>query len=147
MQSAGDLVASFSNLPPACRTVSTTSAARLARLVHVDGNAASVVDDGDRVVAVDRDVDLIAVPGQRLVDGVVDDFVHEMVQPGRPGRSDVHRRPLPDGFEPFEDLDLVRAVLCRSSCPHAAHPRRSVARRSAVQSETPSALSLTVASA
>ena len=56
---------------------------RLAALVPVDGNAAAVVDDGDRVVDVDRDVDLIAEAGQRLVDRVVDDLVDEMVQSRR----------------------------------------------------------------
>jgi hypothetical protein len=35
---------------------------RPAALVHVDRDAAAVVDDGDRVVDVDRDVDLVAVP-------------------------------------------------------------------------------------
>ena len=77
----------------------------------IDRDAAAVVDDGDRAVDVDRDVDLIAEAGQRLVDRVVDDFVDEVVQPGRPGRPDVHRRPLADGLEPFEDLDLVGAVV------------------------------------
>ena len=84
---------------------------RLAALVLIDRNAAAVVDDGDRAVDVDRDVDLIAEAGQRLVDRVVDDFVDEVVQPGRPGRPDVHRRPLADGLEAFEDLDLVGAVV------------------------------------
>ena len=84
---------------------------RLAALVPIGRDAAAVVDDGDRAVDVDRDVDLIAEAGQRLVDRVVDDFVDEMVQPGRPGRADVHRRPLADRFEPLEDLDLVGAVV------------------------------------
>ena len=34
-----------------------------------------------------------------------------MVQPGRAGRADVHGRPFPHGLEPFEDLDLVGAVI------------------------------------
>jgi hypothetical protein len=57
---------------------------RFAALVSIDRDAAPVVDDRDRVVDVDRDVDLIAEAGQRLVDGVVDDLVDEMVQPGTP---------------------------------------------------------------
>ena len=86
---------------------------RLARLVHVDRDAAAVVDDRHRVVDVDRDVDLIAEARERLVDRVVDNFVHQVVQPGGPGRSDVHRRALPNGLEALEDLDLVSAVFIR----------------------------------
>ena len=48
---------------------------------HVDGNAAAVVDDGDRVVDVDDDIDFLGVAGEGFVDGVVDYFVDEMVQP------------------------------------------------------------------
>ena len=115
---------------------------RLAALVPIDRDAAAVVDDGDRAVDVNRDVDLIAEAGQRLVDGVVDDFVDEMVQPGRTGRPDVHRRPLADGFEPLEDLDLVGAVvfagaLCRRArcCrPVTSGRRLAVSSASSVRS-------------
>ena len=84
---------------------------RFAARVPIDRDAAAVVDDRDRPVDVNRDVDLIAEAGQRLVDGVVDDFVDEMMQPCRPGRPDVHRGPLADSFQPLEDLDLVGAVV------------------------------------
>ena len=77
----------------------------------IDRNAAAVVDDGDRAVDVNRDVDLIAEARQRLVDRVVDDFVDEVVQAGRTGRADVHRRPLADGLEAFEHLDLVGGIV------------------------------------
>ena len=94
----------------------------------IDRNAAAVVDDRDRVVDVNRDVDLIAEAGQRLVDRVVDDLVDEVVQTGRAGRPDVHRRALPHRLEALEDLDLVRAVLVgavsRSPCRRLRSRRR-----------------------
>jgi hypothetical protein len=85
----------------------------LAALVAVGRDAAAVVDHCERPVDVDRDVDLIAVAGQGLVDGVVDDLVNEMVQAGRAGGADVHRRPLAHGLEPLEHLDLVGGVVLR----------------------------------
>ena len=84
---------------------------RSTAFVHVGRNAAAVVDDRDRVVDVDGDVDFGGKPGERFVDRVVDDFVDEMMQPGGPGRPDVHRRPLAHGLEPFEDLDALGAVF------------------------------------
>ena len=78
--------------------------------VLVDRNAAAVVDDRDRTVDVNRDVDLVAEASQGFVDGVVDDLVDEMVQTGRTGRPDVHRGPLPDRFEPFQDLDALGRI-------------------------------------
>jgi hypothetical protein len=87
---------------------------RLSALMPIDGDAAPVVDDRDRIVDVDRDVDLVAEAGQRLVDGVVDDFVDEMMQSRHTGRTDVHRRPLAHRLEAFENLDLVGAVVVRA---------------------------------
>ena len=48
--------------------------------VHLGGDAAAVVDHADRVVDVDGDVDVLAVPGERLVDRVVDDLPDQLVQ-------------------------------------------------------------------
>src|SRR5690606_14537981 len=79
--------------------------------VHLDGDAAAVVHNGDRVVLVDDDLDAVAVAGQRLVDGVVDDLVDEVVKPAHADVADVHGGALADGLEPFEDLDVGGAVL------------------------------------
>ena len=113
VQTAGDLVAVVVELAAGVQHGQHDFRGRPAALVLIDGNAAAVVDDGHRVVDVDRDVDLIAVAGQRLVDRVVDDLVDEVMQARRAGRADVHRRPLAHGLEAFEDLDLVRAVVVR----------------------------------
>ncbi len=81
--------------------------------LYVDGDAAAVVADGDRAVVVNRHADGVTVPRQRLVDGVVDDLVDEMVEPPRVGRANIHRGPFPDGLEPLEGLDRLCAVLIR----------------------------------
>ena len=75
-----------------------------------DGDAAPVVDDRDGVVGVDRDVDARAVAGERLVDGVVDDLVDEVVQTAHAGRPDVHAGSLANRLEPLEHGDVLRVV-------------------------------------
>jgi len=50
---------------------------------------------------------------QRFVDGVVDNFVYEMVQTGRARGPDIHGRAFAYRFEALEDLDLVGAVFVR----------------------------------
>ena len=47
---------------------------------------------------------------QGLVDGVVDDLVHQVVQAAFAGGSDVHARALADGFQALEDGDVRCAV-------------------------------------
>jgi hypothetical protein len=104
------------NLPPAVQFGQRDLGRRALRLVlvvhlHAGRNATAVVGDADRVVGVDRHDDVVAVAGQRLVDRVVDDLEHEMVQTGPVGGvADVHARALAHRLEPFEDLDAAFAV-------------------------------------
>ena len=84
---------------------------RPAARMLIDRNPPAVVGDGDRVVDVDGDADGVAEAGQRLVYRVVDDFVDEVVEAGRAGGPDVHRRAFPHGFESLQHLDLVGAVV------------------------------------
>ena len=111
MQAARDLVAVAAELAARVQDGQDDLDGRLAALVHVDRDAAAVVDDRDAVVLVDRHVDVVAVAGERLIDGVVDDLVDEMVQTALARAADVHARAHADGLEPLEDLDLLGAVV------------------------------------
>ena len=77
----------------------------------VDGDAASVVDDANGAVFVQRDLDGGAEPRHELVHGVVDDFDDEMMQPALVGAADVHARTPPDGLHAFEHLNIGGGVL------------------------------------
>ena len=66
----------------------------------VDRDAGAVVRDGDRVVRVERHLDAVAPPGERLVDRVVDRLEDEMVEPAGAGRADVHARRSRTGSRP-----------------------------------------------
>jgi len=71
--------------------------------------SSTVVADADGVVVVDRDRDIVAVPRERLIDGVVDDL-----RDGGAPRPSVTRYTSPtftDGLQAFEDLDLAGSVF------------------------------------
>ena len=116
VQAAGDLVAAaVAELAAGVQHGQHDLDGGQALLLHDrDGDAAAVVGDGDRVVRVDGHGDLRAEAGQRLVDGVVDDLVDEVVQTHHAGRADVHAGALADGLETFEDGDVLRVVAWRS---------------------------------
>ena len=59
-------------------------------------------------VDVERDRDVVAEAGQRLVDRVVDDLEDQVVQAALGGVADVHAGALADRLETLEDLDLAR---------------------------------------
>ena len=77
----------------------------------VDREAAAVVPDGYRGVRVDDDLNVVAETCQRLVDGIVHDFVYQMVQSAHIGRADVHAGALAHRLETFQHLNLG-SVIC-----------------------------------
>ena len=81
-------------------------------LVHVGGNAAAIVLDAHRAIGVEFDQHQIAMARQRLVDGVVRNLEHHVVQARTViSVADVHPGPLAHRVEALEDLDAVGAIL------------------------------------
>ena len=77
----------------------------------VDGDAATVVGDSTvATVLVQGDFNLAAMPGQILVDRVVDDLPQQVMQALTVDSSDIHRRPHADGFQTFENFNIAGAV-------------------------------------
>ncbi len=70
--------------------------------VQAEGDAAAVVVDADRAIGMQRQRDALAEAGQRLVGGVVDDFLDDVQ---RVVGARVHARPLLDGLEALQDAD------------------------------------------
>ena len=87
----------------------------LLRFVHVHRNAATVINDSNRIANMDDDVNVFAVPGQCFVNGVIHDLVHEMVQPALAGIANVHRRTFAHRLDAFQFLDLVGGIFLSTS--------------------------------
>ena len=75
--------------------------------VNVYGNAASVVLYAANVVFFQSDRDCVAKTGHRFVDGVVNDFVNQVVKAVWSGGTNVHARALSDSFQSFKDLNVA----------------------------------------
>src|SRR6266545_2342308 len=101
---------------------------RLARLlVRVHRYAAAIVAHRAGAVRVQDDLDAVAIAPHRLVHGVVDDLVDQVMQAIGARVADIHGGPLPDSFEAFEDLDVARRVgLCAHAAPPTTTPMDSV---------------------
>ena len=85
-----------------------------------DRNAAAVVGDRHRAVAVQRDVDAVGVPAERLVGGVVDRFLDDVGGIARPG---IHPRQALHGLDAAQFLDRAFVVFL---CCHARGLYRSL---------------------
>ncbi len=74
-------------------------------------DAAAIILDGHRAVGVQNDLDEVAMAGERLVDRIVGDFEHHVVEAGAVvGVADIHSGPFADRVEAFQHLDGIGAV-------------------------------------
>ena len=81
MQTAGHLIASAAELAAGMEHRENNLQRRLTGLgLDVHGDTPAVIGDGDGVSGVNGDGDVLAVPRQGLVDGIVHDFIHQVVQ-------------------------------------------------------------------
>ena len=112
VQTAGDLVAAAAELTTGVEDGEDDLQSGTAGLgLDVHGDTAAVVGDGDGVAGIDGDGDVGAVAGKGLVDGVIHNFVHQVMKSRLAGRADVHARALAHRLQALQDLDLRAAVL------------------------------------
>ncbi len=78
------------------------------------GDPAAVVDDPDPPALQEGDLDLRAVAGEGLVDGVVDDLIDQVMEAPAPGGPDVHPRALANRLQALEDGDVRGRVVALS---------------------------------
>ena len=74
--------------------------------MNADGKAAAVVAHLAASIPMQEDVDVRTETGQRLVNSVVHNFIHAMMQPAKIRAADIHARTFPNGFEALQHLDL-----------------------------------------
>ena len=112
VQTAGNLVAVFAELTAGVEhREDHLEGGAFLLFVHARRDAAAVIFDGDGIVFVDGNQDVVAETGEGFVDGVVHDFIDEVMETTVADVADVHGRAFADGFESFEDLDTFGRIL------------------------------------
>ena len=108
VQAAGELVVLIGELTARMQArENQLDAAHLLLRMDVDRHAASIVGHRERAILVDSHVDALGMTGQRFVDGVVDDFVSQMIGPTR---LRVHAGTSAYGIEAAENFDIRSGV-------------------------------------
>ncbi len=76
--------------------------------MNVHRDAAAVIADTDRAIVENGDHNGVAITGQRLIDRVVNDFKHHVMQASAIiGVADVHAGALAHRFQTFQYLDVA----------------------------------------
>ena len=79
--------------------------------LYIYGNTAAVINHGNGVVLIDKNLDGITISRQCLIYRIVYNLINQMVKaPGR-GAADIHTGTLSYCLKSFQDLDLICSVL------------------------------------
>ena len=79
--------------------------------VHVYRDTTSIIRNGNAVIPMNRHINLVAVTGQSFVDGVIDNFVYEMMQTTFGSAADIHTRTHTHSLQTFENLNLFSTII------------------------------------
>ena len=93
MQAAGNLVAAVTELTACMQYCHDNLNSRLLFLFHhIHGDTTAVIDNRNAVILMDNYLDITAVAGQSLVNTVVHNLIHQMVQTAGGRTADIHSR-------------------------------------------------------
>ena len=76
--------------------------------MQVNGHATSVVCHAERAIGMQHNVNLPTVPGESLIDGIVDHFLRQVVWAGGVG---IHTRTLANRLQSSEDFNGVGVIF------------------------------------
>ena len=109
MQAAAELVALVRELAPGVQGAEDNlDTGQFLLRVQIDRHAAAIIPHAERAITMQHNVDLTAVPRQRLVDRVVDDFLSQVIGAGGVG---IHAGTLADRLQTSQDFNSVSVVF------------------------------------
>ena len=112
MQTAGDRVAAATKLTAGMQHGhDNLNGGFVLGGVLIHGNTAAVILDAHRAISLDGHVDFGGITGERLIHGVINDLVDQMVQTALGGRADVHAGAFTNRLQTFQHGDIGCTVF------------------------------------
>ena len=112
MQTTGNLVATTAEFTACMQNGENYGNCRDAQLrLNADRNASAIIGNANNIVRQDLDGDFCTAARQDFVDGVVDDFINQMMQTIDTGGTDIHTRTFSYCVQTFQYLNLGSVIL------------------------------------
>ena len=112
MQTPGHLVSTAAKLPPCMKDGKDHLHGRKPRfMVDAYRDPPAVICDSNGKIFIDHNGNGITKSRKSFVNGIINNFVHKMMEPPGRSRTDIHTRPFPYRLKPFQYLNLVSSVF------------------------------------
>ena len=80
-------------------------------LIDIDRDTTAIIHNGNGVIGMDFYSDFVAEASQSFVNGVIYDFINQMMQTSGTGGADIHTGTLADCLQTFQDLNLTCIIF------------------------------------
>ena len=119
MKTTGILVSSLTEFTTGVQTCQNQFDCRNPELgMDINGNSPSIIRDTNRAILIDRDIDLIAIPREMLIDRVIQNLEDAVMQSTLIRVSDIHSGTLPNGLKTLEFVDLTGTIFLVTGNTH-----------------------------
>ena len=112
MQAAGNLIASAAEFSAGMQNGKHDRNSRQTGfMLYPYRDTASIIGNIHNVSRQQLYDNSVTESSQGLVNGIIHNLIHQMVQPSRPCGADIHARAFPYRFQAFQHLNLVAVIF------------------------------------
>ena len=112
VKASGELVSVSAELTPGVKDGKDHGDSGKAGLVlNAHRDPAAIVSDPDNIPGEDLHLHMGAVPRHDLVNGIVYNFVNQMMKSLGTGRTDIHTGPFSNSLQAFQHLNFIFIIL------------------------------------
>ena len=93
-------------------------------LVNPHRYSPAIVSDSNRIIFMNCHINCITISCKCFIHGIVHNFIYHMMKTSAGSSANIHSRNLPDSFQSFQNLNLIRGILvihCRNIHSFFAH--------------------------
>jgi len=80
-------------------------------MMNTHRNTTSIIFYGYRVILINGNHNFCTIPSQSLVNGIIHNFIYQMMQSFFAGRTNIHTGAFSNRFQPFQHLDLTFIIF------------------------------------
>ena len=119
MKTTGNLISSTAELTACVKNGKYNLNCRNTSLmIDTNRNTTSIINDSDRIILLDRYIDLCTISSQCFVYGIIHYLIYEMMKTTDRGTAYIHTGSFSNCFQSLQNLDLICSIFIVHFCSH-----------------------------
>ena len=119
MQTTGYLISAAAKLSACMKNSEYNFNGRLISfMIDTNRNTTSIINNSDRIILLDRYIDLCTISSQCFVYGIIHNLIYEMMKTTDRSTAYIHTGSFSNCFQSLQNLDLICSIFIVHFCSH-----------------------------